>query len=162
MFINLAMNPIRYASLQNLFVTKRQQLNTVIAFFGITVGEDGRTRRATKANNLAEAKARASSLHNALALRNVHPDVLLFCRAELLGEKYFHAVFEALKSVAAKVQQLSGLKNDGAALVQQAFAFSDTSKPLVSLNSLSTETDKGEQRGFVNLLVGSSEQFEIR
>ena len=31
--------------------------------------------------------------------------------------------------------------------------------PLVSLNSLSTETDKGEQRGFVNLLVGSSESI---
>jgi hypothetical protein len=35
--------------------------------------------------------------------RQVHGDVLLFCRAELLQDNYFHAVFEATKSVAGRL-----------------------------------------------------------
>jgi uncharacterized protein (TIGR02391 family) len=84
----------------------------------------------------------------------VHADVLQFCRAELLQQNYFHAVFEATKSIAAKVRTLSGLTNDGAELVQHAFGMGGGKMPLVAINALSTETDKGEQRGFASLLTG--------
>ncbi len=155
MFINRCMNPVRYVNKPtSSFDVKREDLNTVLAFSGIFVGEDGKARRATKANTLDEAAARAGKLRGALESRKVHLDVLSSCRAELLQENYFHAVFEAMKSIASKVRHLSGLTNDGAALVQQAFAFSDGAKPLIALNALATETDRGEQKGFVNLLVG--------
>ncbi len=84
-------------------------------------GDDGKIRRSTKAENLSEAMRRASQLHDALSSRSVHEDVLRFCRAELLDENYFHAVFEAMKSIAAKIRDLSGLQLDGADLVRQAF-----------------------------------------
>ena len=59
-----------------------------------------------------------------------------------------------MKSIAAKIRQLSGLASDGAELVNQAFSLGKDCQPLLAINLLATETDKGEQRGFVNLLVG--------
>jgi hypothetical protein len=56
----------------------------------------------------------ASALRKALVERKVHADVLKFCRAELLVDNYFHAVFEATKSVAEKLRQKTGLGSDGA------------------------------------------------
>src|SRR5690606_6686518 len=86
--------------------------------------------------------------------RRVHPDVLTFCRAELLQQNHFHAVLEAVKSVADKIRTLSSLPSDGAELATQAFALGATGKPRLAINSLSTDTEKGEQRGFMNLLIG--------
>jgi uncharacterized protein (TIGR02391 family) len=43
---------------------------------------------------------------------------------------------------------------DGAELVQQAFGMPGGRSPLLAINSLATETDRGEQRGFANLLIG--------
>ncbi|WP_306440128.1 TIGR02391 family protein [Pandoraea anhela] len=61
---------------------------------------------------------------------------------------------EATKSIAAKVRTLSGLDGDGADLVQRAFALSKEGPPILAINNLQTETERGEQRGFVNLVVG--------
>jgi uncharacterized protein (TIGR02391 family) len=81
--------------------------------------------------------------------------VLRYCKAELLQENYFHAVFEATKSIAAKIRGLSGLASDGAELAQGAFGLpKDGTPPLLAVNDLRTDTDRGEQRGFANLLVG--------
>jgi uncharacterized protein (TIGR02391 family) len=110
-------------------------------------------RWSQKAASLDEAIARANRLHAALTSRQVHKDVLLFCKAELLRDNYFHAVFEAMKSVATKIRRMSGLDTDGAQLVDQAFGFGG-GEPLLAINPLSTETQRGEQRGFVNLLKG--------
>jgi uncharacterized protein (TIGR02391 family) len=84
----------------------------------------------------------------------VHPDVLAFCRAELLQENFFHAVFEAMKSVASKIRALSGVPGDGAALVEAAFSTGKERRPILTINALATDTDFGEQRGFANLLIG--------
>ncbi len=154
MFINRAMNPVKYTASPEVFSSRQSQLNSVLAFCGMTVGDDGKVRRAVKATNLDDAIARADRLHAALATRKVHEDVLKFCRAELLQKNYFHAVFEAMKSIAAKIRDLSRLTCDGADLVQQAFGISGNKTPLLAVNSLTTETDRGEQRGFANLLIG--------
>ncbi len=154
MFINRAMNPVQYTANQELFESRRDKLNVVLAFCGLTVGDDGKVRRSTVAHNLDDAKERARRLHTALANRKVHEDVLKFCKAELLDKNYFHAVFEAMKSIAAKIRTISGLRSDGADLVQEAFALGKSKSPVLAINNLATETDEGEQRGFVNLLVG--------
>jgi uncharacterized protein (TIGR02391 family) len=153
-FVNKAMNPVQYTSSPQVFTLRKDQLNTVLAFSGLSVGEDGKVRWVRRATGLDEALQRASRLHAALVSRGVHVDVLEFCRAELLQENYFHAVFEAMKSIAAKIRRISGLTSDGAELVNQAFALSKDYRPILAINSLKTETDKGEQRGFANLLVG--------
>ena len=74
-----------------------------------------------------------------------------YCRAELLEENYFHAVLEAVKGIAERIRQLSGLSTDGAELVNQVFS---TKTPILAFNSLQTETETSEQKGIANLLVG--------
>jgi uncharacterized protein (TIGR02391 family) len=155
MLTNRAMNPVRYTADPQRFARRRDQLNTVLAFSGYSVGNDGRVRRARKAADLDDALKRASRLHAALVSRGVHADVLSYCRAELLQQNYFHAVLEAVKSIAAKMRGLSGLQSDGAELVQAAFGLpKDGSPPLLAINGLQSDTDRGEQRGFANLLIG--------
>ena len=61
-----------------------------------------------------EAERRAQALKKDLTARGVHPDVLRFCRAELVADNYFHAVLEATKSIADKLRNRTGLFDDGA------------------------------------------------
>jgi uncharacterized protein (TIGR02391 family) len=124
-----------------------------LAFCGLHLGEDGQVRRAAAASTIDQALERAGRLHAALVQRSVHPDVLTFCKAELLQENYFHAVFEAMKSVTAKIRTLSGLTGDGCDLVHDAFG-QKHGAPLLAINPLRTETQRGEQGGFLNLLKG--------
>lgn len=154
MVITRALNPVRYTNKHPLFTHQREQINTVLAFRGMVFGEDGKVRKAKPAESLAEATQRANRLRSILEVRQVHPDVLDFCKAEFLEENYFHAVFEAMKSIASKIRAISGLTIDGSELVTQAFSFGQKPLPLLAINPLNTETDKGEQRGFANLLIG--------
>lgn len=149
-----AMNPVTYTASPELFASRQAQLDSVLAFCGMAVGDDGKVRHAAQATDLEDAIARADRLHKTLATRKVHIDVLEFCRAELLQKNYFHAVFEAMKSIAAKIRALSGLTSDGAELVRQAFGMPSDKSPRLAINELRTETDRGEQRGFANLLIG--------
>jgi uncharacterized protein (TIGR02391 family) len=155
MFINRVMKPVRYTTDPHGFAKRRDHLNTILSFTGLHVGDDGQVRRSTKATNLDQALERAGLLHAALVSRGVHADVLAFCRAELLQRNYFHAVFEATKSIAAKIRNLSGLTSNGAELAQGAFGLpKDGNPPRLAINDLKTDTDRGEQRGFTNLLIG--------
>jgi hypothetical protein len=99
------MAPGRWASRPIEFESHRSTLNVSLALVGLWLGTDGRVARLSeRARTLDEAHERADALGTELARRNVHPDVLTFCRAELLRENYFHAVLEACKSVADKVR----------------------------------------------------------
>jgi hypothetical protein len=69
--------------------------------------EDGKVITAKVAKTVGEAQQRADDLRAELARRDVHPDVLAFCRAELVQQNYFHAVLEAAKSVADKLRNLT-------------------------------------------------------
>ena len=148
------MNPVRYTSQPHVFNQRRDDLNQVLAFAGMHLGDDGKLCHIDRASNISEAKEKANRLHSALESRNVHADVLRFCSAELVQENYFHAVFEAMKSLAAKIRHMSGLTSDGADLVRDAFSLGKDCNPILAINPLATDTDKGEQRGFVNLLIG--------
>ena len=77
--------------------------------------------------------------------------MFVYCRAELLQENYFHAVLEAVKGLAERIRQMSGLTADGAELVNQVLS---TKAPILAINSLKTETEVSEQKGIANLLVG--------
>ena len=112
-FIKRAMDPARYVEKPAVFHARRNRLNPVLALCGMALGEDGQIRKADAARTVDQALERANRLHAALVQRAVHPDVLRFCNAEILQENYFHAVFEAMKSITAKIRRLSGLTDDG-------------------------------------------------
>ena len=101
-----------------------------------------------------EADERASRLRTTLLNRSVHPDVLQFCRAELVQSNYFHAVFEATKSVADKIRVKSGLVTDGSQLVDEAFGLGQSGHPRLAFNSLQTPTDRSEHTGLMTLIKG--------
>jgi uncharacterized protein (TIGR02391 family) len=109
-----------------------------------------------QARTLSEAQRRAQELRADLTTRGVHPDVLRFCREELLADNYFHAVMEAVKSVANKLRARTGLTDDGASLVDRALT---GDPPMLAINPLKTESEKNEQKGFANLLRGTFGMF---
>lgn len=153
-FVRAVMDPVRWSGRSAAYESMRQQVNTVLSFSGYVVGEDGSLRLVPKAYTLGQAEARAGRLRAELQRRSVHPDVLRFCRAELLQENYFHAVFEATKSVAEKIRQMTGLTSDGAKLVEQALGLGKSGFPVMAFNSLRTDTERSEHTGMVNLLKG--------
>lgn len=153
-YIQVAMDPVRFAGRTESFGGLREQLNLTLAFAGLALGPDGKLRPAETAKTLDEAEGQAQKLRQELVRRKVHPDVLRFCRAELLQENYFHAVFEATKSVADKIRQLTGLEVDGAELVDRALSFDEARLPLLAFNTLRSEAEKSEHRGMMNLLKG--------
>jgi uncharacterized protein (TIGR02391 family) len=152
-FIHKAMDPARYVREPNVFRSRKDRLNSVMAFCGFLLGDNGKLRPIDAASTIDQALERANRLHAALVQRSVHADVLKFCKAELLEENYFHAVFEAMKSITAKLRTLSGLSGDGCDLVHDAFG-QKYGDPLLAINPFKTETQRGEQYGFMNLLKG--------
>lgn len=151
MFINRALNPVSYARDKEKFSWRRSELNVVLSFSGFSVREDGKVVRTNAETTLKGARARAGALRSALEDRSAHPEIMKYCRAELVDENYFHAVLEAIKGIAERIRNYSGLAGDGAELVNSAFS---TKSPILAINSLNTETEVGEQKGFANILVG--------
>lgn len=150
-FIRYAMKPAKYLREPGRYEPMRANLNKALAFAGLAVDASGTLIAVDKAQTLTEAQHRASELREDLEFRNVHPDVLKFCRQELLAENYFHSVLEATKSIADKLRSRTGLTDDGATLVDRCLC---GEIPLLAINSLATDTDKSEQRGFANIVKG--------
>lgn len=155
-FVHHALAPARFAGLRQRGEDLRRAANVSLLFLGLEMRDDGKYAHARQASTLRDAEARARDLYDRLRERGVHGDVLRFCRAELLEDNYFHAVLEATKSVAQKVRDRSGLTTDGASLYQTAFG---GDSPSVRVNAMRTESERGEQRGFMNLLIGMAGVF---
>lgn len=150
-FIARALEPGRFAGRAPEHQAILEDLNVVLLLLGYEFREDGRFYTVSKATTLSEAEARANRMRSALSARNVHPDVLAFCRQELMEGDCFHAVLEACKSVRSKIRDRTGLKGDGAPLIQMVFG---GETPKLRINAFTTDSEKGEQRGFVNLATG--------
>lgn len=150
-FIQSFLIPARFVGRNDQFEANRQQLNTILAFSGFQYGQDGKFRLCEKAQTLDEAEARVRTIRTKFQNRRIHPEVLKYCRTELLQENYFHAVFEATKGLAQRIRDMSGIRADGAALVDLVFAID---RPALAINSLRTETERSEHKGFAALLKG--------
>lgn len=155
-FIRLAMSPARYSREPERFEPMRALLNQALAFAGLVVDETGELASVSAVATLPEAQRRSRELRADLEGRGVHPDVLAFCRAELLADNYFHAVQEAVKSVADKIRRLTGLADDGGALVDRSFG---GQQPMLAINPWKTLSEKSEQSGFANLVRGTFGMF---
>ena len=157
-FIRKALKPARFVRFPERYEPMRANVNRALAFIGLSVDEAGTLCKdqSGTATTLSEAERRASELRKDLASRGVHPDILTFCRAELLADNYFHAVQEAVKSVIEKLRARTGLIDDGNVLFDRIFG---GDKPMLTINGFQTMSETSEQRGFVNLLKGTYGTF---
>jgi uncharacterized protein (TIGR02391 family) len=155
-FIRHAMKPERFGRCPERFEPMRTKLNLALAFAGLAVDAAGVLSHVEQARTLSEAQRRARELRADLITRGVHPDVLRFCREELLVDNYFHAVLEAVKSVADKIRARTGLTDDAALLVNNALT---GNPPMLAINPLKSESEKSEQSGFANLVRGTFGMF---
>lgn len=153
-FIHAVMNPVRYTSEPNRFDRLRQELNAILGFEGLSLGEDGKRLRSSATRTLSEAARRANRLRTEMLRRGVHGQVLAYCRDELVADDCFDAVFEAVKGLGDRIRGMSGLAGDGAGLVQAVFATGRSGLPVFALNALRTVSERSEQTGLVNLMTG--------
>lgn len=150
-FMRQAMKPERYLHSPERFEALRANLNSALAFAGLAFNDAGVLCSADQVGTLSEAQRRARDLRAGLELRGVHPDVIRFCKSELLVDNYFHATLESVKSIADKLRTRTGIDEDGANLVDKIFS-GDT--PLLAINSRRTKSERDEQIGFANLVKG--------
>mgnify|MGYP003880667111 CR=1 FL=1 len=150
-FVQSFLTPARFVGRSEEFENHRRELNTILAFAGLEYGNDGQFRRVEAARTLDEAEARVRTIRSKFQGRRIHPEVLKYCRAELLQDNYFHAVFEAAKGLAQRIRDMANVDGDGAALVDHVFS---VERPLLAFNTLRTETEKSEHKGYAALLKG--------
>ena len=150
-FIRAFLAPERFVDRPEEFEEHRQELNKILLFSGLEYGPNGQFRHVNAATTLDEAEKRLQTIRAKLKGRSVHPEVLKYCRTELMQDNYFHAVFEATKGLAQRIRDMTGVQLDGAALIDHVFAID---RPLLALNSLRTESEKSEHKGFALLLKG--------
>ncbi len=150
-FIQSFLIPARFVGRSQEFEERRRELNVILAFSGLEYGPDGKFHRREVAQTLAAAEQRALTLRTKFQGRPIHAEVLKYCRAELLQDNYFHAVFEAAKGLAQRIRDLSGIQDDGADLVDRVFSVEN---PILAFNTLCTKTEKSEHKGFALLLKG--------
>lgn len=150
-FIRKAMRPALFVRTPDRFETLRENLNRALLFEGMELQQDGSLTSTTATATIKDARRRAAELRGTLQERGVHPDVLNFCREELLADNYFHAVLEATKSLAQKIRDRTGLTEDGASLVDRALS---GSTPIIVINGFASESEKSEQKGFAMLCKG--------
>lgn len=150
-FVQAFLSPARYVGRSEEFEAIREALNPILAFAGLEFGNDGKFRDRAPAETLDEAEARAQTIRAKFKSRAIHPEVLKYCRAELMKDDYFHAVFEAAKGLAQRIRDMAGVDGDGAALVDKVFG---GDKPMLAFNSFQSETERSEHRGYAALLKG--------
>ena len=137
-FIKSYLAPTRFVGARDRFEIHRSELNAILILHGLEYGKDGEFRRITQAKTLDEAELRAKSIREKLAPRNTHHEVYKYCQAELMQENQ-------------RVRELSGIESDGASLVDKVFSIEN---PRIAFNTLQTETEQSEHKGFAQLLKG--------
>ncbi|MDD4653289.1 MAG: TIGR02391 family protein [Methanothrix sp.] len=150
-FIQAYLSPVRFVGKNELFEAERTQLNIILAFSGIEYGSDGQFRKREAVKTISEAEKRVRTIQGKFQGRRIHPEVLRYCKIELMQDNYFHAVFEAAKGLAQRIRDMSGIQADGSALIDRVFSIE---QPILAFNTLQTDTEKSEHKGFAALLKG--------
>lgn len=150
-FICTALRPERFARDPERLEAMRDNVNRALALAGLTVSEEGKLEAMRAASKISEAAKRARELRADLTYRGAHTEVMRYCQQELMADSYVQVVQEAVRGIADKIRRRTGLNDDGAALVDQAFA---GAPPLLAINTLVSEGHLAEQKAFASLLRG--------
>lgn len=154
-FIKLALSPSRYVNAKDRFDLLRNHVNQQLAFVGFQIKEDGNLQKTPKASTISDVQIKANNLKQEIEKRNGHCELLKYCKAELLANNYFHAVFEANKGLFARIREFSGLSTDGNALIEEVFS----QNPILIINNYISPSEKDEHKGFCNILKGLCGMF---
>jgi len=152
-FILRIINPKRY-TIEAEFEKHRTSINEKLLYEGIEIDKAGQARPVDKAKTISEAKRRSLKIKERVHGIGVHNEILPYCEAEWLNENYFHAILEITKSVAVRLRQKSGYTSDGAELVDECFGLGKEKKPMLAFNTLRTESEESEHKGFGNFVKG--------
>lgn len=152
-FVQRIINPRRYNN-EAEFEKHRTTLNEKLLYEGIEIDKAGQAKIVDKAKTVSEAKRRSLKIKERIHGIGVHHEILPYCESEWLNENYFHAILEITKSVAERLRQKSGYTSDGAELVDDCFGLGREKKPMLAFNSLRTESEESEHKGFGNFIKG--------
>ena len=151
-FIKKSLNPVRFVSGNNGdYDAILSEINKPLLLMGLQMTTEGKLVKAVAATTISEVERRTCSLISELQKRHIHQDVVKCCKEEYLQENYFHAVFEAAKSLSEKVREKTGLQDDGSSVFNTAFSVNN---PRLALNSLQTSTERNLQNGLREMLNG--------
>lgn len=150
-FLINALNPVSFTGHANRekYHHLLEETNKVLLLAGLSVNNKGQLIEAVQAKTLDEVDRRVNHLKRELYNRAIHSEVQKYCIKDYLRADYYDAVFEAAKSLAERVRQITGLSSDGGELFQKAFAKGD---PYLFFNSLQTDSEKSEFTGVKELL----------
>ncbi len=154
-FITVALAPERYVNDRQRFESLREKINQQLAFCGYKYNADGSFSRIERASTISDVEIKAKNLKMEIDKRKSHIEISKYCKAELLQNNYFHAVFEANKGLFQRIRDLSGVAEDGNKLIE--FVFS--TNPVLIINNYITKSEKDEHSGFANLLKGLCGMF---
>lgn len=155
-FIRVALAPERFVSDKLRFESFRDKVNQQLAFCCCRYNEDGTFSMIQKATTISDVEIKANNLKLEVEKRKAHPAILNYCKAELLQNNYFHAVFEANKGLFQRIRELSGNDKDGTNLINEVFS---SSNPVLIINDFRSTSEKNEHCGFANLLRGLCGMF---
>lgn len=145
------MDPINFNNEQETWTKNKNGINFALSFYGYELTDAGKIKSVKAANTYSEAIDRTKNLLEKLKNHNIHPDILKFCKPELLDENYFHAIFEASKSVFDKIRNITLSTKDGNSLINEAFIVKNPSIILKG-NKLTTNDEISEYNGLKSLL----------
>lgn len=72
---------------------------------------EGKLLKIEAVTTISEVERRTRDLVSELQKRHIHQDVIKCCKEEYLQENYFHAIFEAAKSLSEKVREKTGMQD---------------------------------------------------
>jgi uncharacterized protein (TIGR02391 family) len=152
-FITVAMGVGNYVREPSRFEELRELLNPALSLAGMEVRDDGRVGQARAAATLDDVQRLTGRLMRELQRREVHEEVIKFCREELVRRSTFHAVSEATKGLASRLRRMTGAGTDGAELIDELFSTKER-RPIIRINDYETKSEASEHVGFATLLKG--------
>ena len=155
-FIGAILAPARNID-KNNYKEIVQKVNVQLALVGYIFNESGKFSESTSpANSVSEAQKRVNKLKHDLEERGVHKLIFQCCKAELMTNNYFHAVFESSKALIKRIQDISGVLYDGQNLIEHVFR---KNNPILIINNYQTRSEKDEHNGFKSILIGICNMF---
>ncbi len=159
-FIEAVAAPARWSGRREEYARFRDDLNETLLLAGLRVGDDGKLKSVSAAKTLDQSAELANRLRAKLQQRDVHQEVLRFSQRLFIRDgNYFHAVFEATKSVFDRLRTLAGSTRDGNELIDETLERGSRPFPLIALNRYDTPSLQNEQKGITHLARGLVHAF---